>query len=140
MFRVRFGLSGVNGMNLFVVWPKGSAPQRVFICRSAQVSKMVSPVSNGSKENRRLGEFSIERDANKQSCKSLLTANACDALVGFRFIYILQLDAVQSYALLGSDFQRVFYYIDLFSFRLVNRLVAAAIEQEKPTSERLFEC
>ena len=87
-----------------------------------------------------LANSSIKRGANKQSCKSLLTANAWDALVRFEFIHILQLDSLQSCALLESDFWRVFYCIDLFSFRLVNRLVAAAIEQKKPASERLFAC
>ena len=51
-----------------------------------------------------LANSSIKRGANKQSCKSLLTANAWDALVRFEFIHILQLDSLQSCALLESDF------------------------------------
>ncbi len=51
-----------------------------------------------------LANSSIKRDANKQSCKLLLTANAWDALVRFEFIHILQLDSLQSSALLESDF------------------------------------
>ena len=51
-----------------------------------------------------LANSSIKRDGNKQSCESLLTANLWDALVRFEFIHILQLDSLQSCALLESDF------------------------------------